>query len=209
MGFQLAEFAEKRPVAYHVTRRENLVAIREYRALYSARRLLTLAGREDLLQCQRRGDVTLQLGVHSVMVRDQDRLVRGSLVLASGLSLEDYIAYLNRWIYFWPGDRQAPAGRARGIAAATGERNVAIIRVPVVALFSENPGSPPAFASVNSGAARHHSGRPVKRDLNVHRRAGLFRDKATDVIEMVVEDEARLPSGTEVAFSLSGPWREL
>jgi len=207
MGFQLSDFAAKRPVAYHVTRQENLPLIRASRALYSAGKLLTLGGREDLLRAQRRGNITLQVGEHSAIVRDQDRLVAGSLDLAPGISLPDYIAYLNRWIFFWPGDWQAPSSRTKDIASATGE--VAVIRISVTALFSRNAGLTPAFSQVNSGAARHHTGKPAKRDLNVHRRAGIFRTKATDVVEMVFEDEAMLPDNAEVAQSISGPWSAL
>ena len=207
MGFQLTDFAAKRPVAYHVTRRENLPLIRASRALYSAGKLLILGGREDLLRSQRRGSITLQVGEHSAIVRDQDRLVPGSLDLADGISLPDYIAYLNRWIFFWPGDWQAPSSRTKDIAAAT--EDVAVIRISVVSLLSRNVGVTPAFSQVNSGAARHHSGKAAKRDLNTHRRAGIFRQKATDVVEMVLEDEALLPDNTEVAQSIAGPWSAL
>lgn len=207
MGFQLNDFAAKRPVAYHVTRRENLPSIRASRTLYSAGKLLTLGGRDDLLRAQRRGSVTLQVGEHPAIVRDQDRLVAASLDLADGISLPDYIAYLNRWIFFWPGDWQSPSSRTKDIAAATDD--VAVIRISVASLLSHNAGMTPAFSQVNSGAARHHSGKAAKRDLNVHRRAGIFRQKATDVVEMVLEEAALLPDNAEVAQSIFGPWSVL
>jgi hypothetical protein len=125
------------------------------------------------------------------------------------VTLPQYIAYLNRWVYFWPGDWQGPTGRAKGISTATGEAEVAILRAPTLALFNLNQARVPCFACVNSGAARHHSGLPAKRDLNMHRRSGIFRERVTDVVEVVFEDEAWLPADTEVALSLGGPWRDL
>jgi hypothetical protein len=65
------------------------------------------------------------------------------------------------------------------------------------------------FAAFNSGAARHHSGRPAKRDLKAHRASGLFRGSPADVVELVWEDELVLPTATQVGRTPSGPWLPL
>ena len=116
-----------------------LTAIREHRVLYSAGHLLELSGRTDLLNRHRRGDLELQCGTQSITVRDQDRLVLASQDLEPGVSLADYIAYLNQWVYFWPGDWRGPASRAKGLAEATGREEVAIIRMPLMAVVGINP----------------------------------------------------------------------
>ncbi len=208
MGFRLPEFVERRPIVYHVTHRRNLDRIRRTRTLLSAGRLLDLAGRPDLRTHHRRKQLEIQIDQEVIVIRDQDRLVLASLSLSEGVALPDYIAYLNRWVYFWPGTVQGPQSRAKGLSAATGE-DMAILRAPIESLAKEAGNAPPHFASVNTGSARHHSGKPAERHLRMHRTAGLFREGPSEVIEVVFENQATLPANTEVAYSLGGPWKAL
>jgi len=210
VAFTLRDYAQLRPFVYHVTSPSSLPFIQHTRELWSARDLLREAGHSELVTVRRRGPVPITINGYTLVVRDQARLTPGSIELPETVSLSDFVEYLNRWVYFWPGDVHTPKGRAQHLVKSVRDAPIAVVRAPLVDLTAENPCACPHFAGCNSGATRHHpiTGK-ARRDLSTHRQCASFEGGRADVVEVVFSGRVRLPGSTEISYSLLGPWTPL
>ena len=113
MPFALDDFVAKRPYLYHLTARANLPYLRAERRLHSTTALLHAAGLEPLNRTKRKEMRSIAIGEHTVILRDQAPLYEGHVALADGWIFDDLLADLNRRVYFWPDDTDAPIDYGR------------------------------------------------------------------------------------------------
>lgn len=106
------------------------------------------------------------------------------------------------------GCSSGPAGRTGrlNLAAmrrgATRETDV-IIRVPFGEIATKYE---PYFARCNSGATRMQNGKPVVRGPSAFLKGKECSYSPSEVVEVTFLGDVGLPSCTEVAHSLDGPW---
>jgi hypothetical protein len=206
MSLDLERYGALRPYLYHVTNAANLPSLRQYRRLKSAGELLRLAGRPDHQDQRRDGAVPVELEGLTVVIRDQLRIRPGQLEFAAGVDMASFVAYLNQWVFFWPGDAVRPQGGAQRLAEANYGESVVILRVPLTQMLDANQGRIPHFCDRNSGCPRRSNGKPALRHTRMHHSAGAFAGTPSQVVEVAFRGSVALPDGTEISTDREG-WR--
>ena len=207
MAIDPQHFARIRPRLYHLTAAVNVDRIFRTRRLLSATRLFADAGRDP--DGRRRECVQLRIGDDVVHVRDQAPLHAGNIDFQSGWCFEDLLADLNRRVYFWAGKDVGPSAYGvRHFQRYRSERP-AILRISTAELLHRNEPALPQFCRFNSGSPRCVNGRKSPRGRETFVPAAVAPFRASDVVELTFVEGARLPPGTEIGFTPSGPWKPL
>ena len=207
---QIDKFCKLRPFAFHTTALTNLDRIRQTRELQCARRMMELAsgGADPRVSEHRRLALSLQLGSQSVVIRDQRPLAAGAIAFEPGWDLPRLVAYLNGFVFFWPGGGNGPikSGRDHFERYTSEGEKLAVLRIPTGPLFELNRERPAQFSRCNSGSARCNNGQKAPRGATTFRAGEAFATAPGDVKEVVIEGWAALPPVTEFAAGFAGPW---
>lgn len=201
----LAAFASLRPWLYHLTARENLVAIQRSAALDSAAVLLDKAGRSDLLRTRRVARLQLQIGNTGITLRDQRPLHPANIALEDGCSFSAFVETLNRRVFFWPSSITGPSSYCKRHFARYSCEAPIVIRVPTTSLLRISQVEP-QFCRYNSGAPRHAGGRASPRGPHTFEAPEAFGKGFKAVVEVTFLSSVRLPLDSEVGNDLLGPW---
>ncbi|MFK8015712.1 MAG: hypothetical protein AB8G17_09760 [Gammaproteobacteria bacterium] len=208
MPFTIDRFLKLRPFVYHTTSARSFITIQNDGLLKSATKMLEGTKFENVLEERRSDSIEFEIDGKTVILRDNRPLLPGSLALPDGWSLADWLRELNSWVFLWPGDSERPIGRGRShYARYAAQSDVIVLRLPLVDLTSTNPDNPLYLTSCNSGAARHHNGRPATRGPRIFQTPSSACFAARDSVEVTFRDSIRIPDGATWATNLDGPWR--
>jgi hypothetical protein len=169
--------------------------------------LLELAGRSDLLRTRRDEDLELVIEGTSVLIRDQSPLSPANIEFEGGWSLGDLVESVNRRVFFWPGGRSGPINYGANHFDRYAEERPVVLRIRLRSLLTTNSGLKPQFSRYNSGAARQNQGKRIPRGPKTFIDAGRFPGTPGDVKEVAFTFGLKLPSDTEWASGLAGPWQ--
>jgi len=211
MAIDINHFIQLRPYLYHLTGQQNVSYIQKDMVLKPAGILIAEAGENALNRKVRRGKHVIRIGEREVYVRDQDPLFSGNIHFADGWTIEDFVEYLNRHVFFWPGWNNQPvkSGSHHFKRYAEEEPRPRILRVAAKDLFAANNGIEPLFCQYNSGAPRCSRGYKSPRSTRTFVTADNFALSVCRVVEVTFRSPVRLPVSVQLACSISGPWRPL
>lgn len=209
MPFTLSDFAERRPFLFHLTSERNLQRIRETSHLESAFSLIAKSGRPEILREHRLAETELRIGADTVLLRDQSPLLAANVDLAIGWSFADLIEFLNRRVFFWPGDGTGPIKPGRNHFERYRREAPVILRCLFNSVRHLNRTNAPLFCRFNSGAPRQNNGQPIPRGPDSFVAAGRFPGNPSAAVEVTFLDHVQLPPDTQVASRFDGPWSEL
>ena len=207
--FSLAEFFKRWPYAYHLTYSNNLPSIRDHRRLYSASRLMGMAGQTELLGRRRESRTPLMIEQSEVFLTDQKPLHSGNIVFEGGWELEDLIETLNTFVFFWPGTEEGPNGYGRGHFTRYRNEQPVMVRAVTEVLLTLNAAVTPLFCPFNSGSPRFSRAMPSPRGPNTFLTAIEFPRPPARVVELVFAGGIQLPGSTQYSADLSGPWNPI
>jgi hypothetical protein len=207
MGFRIEDYEALRPYVYHTCPRGNADRILNLRRMEPTAVLLELAERADLLRTRRGEDLELRIAGTPVLIRDQMPLNPANIDFEAGWELADLVEYVNRRIFFWPGGPAGPIDYGSNHFNRYAEEQPVVLRLRLRSLLAANPGRQPQFSKYNSGAARQNQGKRIPRGPKTFIDAGRFPGTPGDVREVAFASPVVLPSDTERAFGLTGPWR--
>jgi hypothetical protein len=193
MAFTLQSFAQLRPYVYHLTARENLEVIQGEGELVSAGELFRLSQRRDLLRVRRDSHVNLRVNGQPRAVRDQSPLHAGNVSLEGSWSFDDLVEHINRHVFFWPGRAEGPIDYGRRHFERYKHEDCVVLVIPTSALFTANADRVPRFCPYNSGSPRCSGGKRSPRGEGTFVPAEQFSRAASDVVECVFEERARIP----------------
>lgn len=207
MSFTLEDFARKRPYLFHLTSKDNLSCLRIHRSISPASDLFERAGEPDWTRQKRRTHVKIVVDGQSLSVRDQAPLHAGNMALTEGWSFPDFIAHLNRRVFFWPGSKN-------GLPIAYGVRHYeryaaehpVVLRISTHALFTANNGLTPEFCRYNSGSPRWTYGRASPRGTSTFAPCDQADFGAANVVEVTFPGTVKLSAQVEMGASPAGPW---
>ncbi|REJ86133.1 MAG: hypothetical protein DWQ36_22035 [Acidobacteria bacterium] len=199
----LDRFCALRTHQYHLTARSNLERILEQRLLVPAATTLTHGGHP--IDQRRRESIVVRTPVGEVHVRDQGPLHEGNMRLGDGWDLARFVAWVNRHVFFWPGNDEKPIAHGLRHFQRYEAESPVVLRVPTRALLDANPDLAPRFARHNSGAPRWSGGKASPRGARTYLPASQIDVTPGRVVEMVFEGAVRLPEGSGVEV-LRGPW---
>lgn len=194
MTFTTDEYAVARPTLWHLTHHNNLPLIRQAKRLFPAAVLAP-----DYVGTVRRGRRILR---GEPVLRDQDLLHATCVELSHGWTMDDFLRSLASRVFFWSGWPDRPVEPGRNAAKRYAGSDV-IIRVPFGEIATKHE---PYFARCNSGATRMQHGKPVVRGPSTFLKVTECSYPASEVVEVTFLGNVGLPSFTEVAHSLDGPW---
>jgi hypothetical protein len=86
---------------------------------------------------------------------------------------------------------------------------VVVLRIPLAKLVQTNLSCQVEVTFCNSGAARHHSGKPARRSTSTFVTLPCSDRRASGVVEVTFKDSVKLPEGTEFSENNSGVWSVL
>ena len=207
MGFRLEDYATLRPYVYHTCPSSNAQRILGLRRIDPTAVLLEHGGRSDLLRTRRDEDVELVIEGAFVVIRDQMPLNAANIDFEAGWGLADLVEYVNRRVFFWPGGLGGPINYGANHFSRYAEERPVVLRMRLRSLVAANPGLQPQFSRYNSGAARQNQGKRIPRGPRTFIDAGRFGGSPGDVKEIAFASVVTLPTDTERASGLSGPWR--
>ena len=194
--FQLDEFLRLRPFAYHVTHRNNVDLLRSSGRIRTAASVIRDSGALHLLSLRRQNDMVVRGADGAVVLKDQHPLIAANLELPSDWSMAEFVAYLNGFVYFWPGTDRVPVGAGQRLLAHYEAEGPGVLRCPTADLIRANPEVPPEFCPFNSGAPRYHSGKRAFRGPSLFTDAAHFPRRASDVVELAFRGDIVLPNTT-------------
>ena len=184
------KFAKTRPFLWHLTAAKNIGRIKRMKHLDCAATLLRDAGRNELICKCRKVSKTLLVNGETVIVRDQVPLCRHNEVQwTHGWTLENYVEYLNGFVFFFPGTEKGPIKRSEGFVKIYKQQQA--LCIPTKDLFMANQDTPPQFSCCNSGAILLYP----KRGPDTFVCGEKFCRK---VVEVVFHCKANLPGSLEV-----------
>lgn len=196
MGFSIEHFSALRPTLWHLTHRDNLALIRKSRILLPADQLTSIpAG-------PRR---SAQMSPGIPVLRDQELLHEKCISFEPGFSMADLICELNRRVFFWSGGPNRPIKAGRN-AIDHYRMSDCLIRLPFLDVARNQV---PYFSRCNSGAPRMQHGKPVPRGPHTFLEAVHCDFSPSKAVEVTFLQPVTLPSGTEAAQCLEGPWELL
>lgn len=193
--------------SYHVTSDANLVSIRQSRVLWPTQTLLKRAKHPYFLRRRRTRDVLLQIEGQQVLIRNQVPLDPNSLYLRATVTLAEYVACLNSFVYFWPGTTLGPREDGVRMFERTNGTVSIVIRVPTRSLIDTNRDSPTYVATCNTGVAWIDQGPRSQRGPEVFQTVGSFSEPPASIHEICFGGEVRLPTDAEYGENPEGPWR--
>jgi hypothetical protein len=151
-----------------------------------------------LIALRRERDVPVRVSDGLVVLKDQRPLIAANIALHAEWSVADFVAYLNGFVYFWPGSDRALIGAGQRLLSHYEEDDPAVLRCPTADLFGSNPHVEPEFCPFNSGAPRYHSGKRAYRGPNLFTTADHFPRRASEVVELAFRDDIELPHSTQL-----------
>jgi hypothetical protein len=196
MPFDLDKFVSLRPFAYHLTDRSNVSRLRQTGIIQPAATLLRGPGRETEIRQRRKGPLHVIVDGDTVVIRDQRPLIFANIALWEGWASEDFTAFLNEHVYFWPGDSDGPVKSGLRLQNHYVKEQPAFLRIPTRDLFDANCHQPPLFCPFISGAPRKQAGKAVPRGPDLFQPADSFPRTAGQVVELVFRGTVQLPSTT-------------
>jgi hypothetical protein len=210
MPITIAELNAMRPVAYHVCGAVNFDSIKNTHLLKSAQALLENTEYEALLTGRRSQTSRVSVGGQLIEIRDHRPLALGSLSLPAGYTANQFIAEFNSRVFLWAGTSKGPVESGRNhIGRYTEEGEVFILKVPLLKLIDENSPDEIEVTFCNSGAARHHKGKPAQRSPATFSSLKAASRRAAEDREITFRTQAKWPPDSEYSKSISGPWHKL
>lgn len=197
MAFEIDRFIRLRPFLFHVTARENADALADTLTLQPADTLLRWAGRQELSRVRRRESIAVQAGVHRIVLKDQAPLIAANAELAPGWDFADFIEFLNRHVFFWPGTARGPIAHGQRLHSRYESDGPLVLRIPTEDLFAANATELVRFAAFNTGAPRMTGGRRSPRGPDLFQIASEFPRRASEVVEVAYRSSVALPETTE------------
>ena len=194
---------------YHITAVVNLRVIRRLRILHPATMLFQQARRDDLLSCRRTQDVHIAYQDQTILVRNQAPLDPDRIDLRSAESFGDYVARLNRHVFFWPGTASCPTPDGVRMFRNAGVRSI-LIRVPTRSLMQANDRAQVYLSTCNSGTSWIvEGGKKSQRGSDVFHQAECFTGLPERVEEIAFSCSVTFPDDSECSAGLGQPWRSL
>jgi hypothetical protein len=177
--------------------------------LESTEKLMQRAGQEKLLRERRKVHVKLNVEGETILVRDQAPLHRGNIGFEEGWTFEQFVAHLNRRVFFWPGREGGPLPYGVRHFLRYAAEGPVILRIPSGLLLAANPHAAIQFSRCNSGSPRYNGGVAAVRGMSTFVSAADAVFRAAQVVELTIANAAALPEDSQVGFDPAGPWTNL
>ena len=139
------------------------------------------------------------------VLQDQKPLIVANAELQAGWTEADFVEFLNRHVFFWPGVESGPITYGARLLGHYEDDRPAVLRVRTARLIPANVDLPPLFCAFNSGAPRMQAGLRVPRGPDLFLPGPEFARPAGKAVELVFRGSVALPPETEFR-TLAGAW---
>jgi hypothetical protein len=208
MGF-LERYIDIRPYAFHVSQGANLTRLLRTRRLEPSATLIERSDRPELLRQRRKRPETIRVDGDSVVLQDQAPLVFANIKLPPEWNEGDFVEFLNRHVFFWPGRADDLINSGRRLLNHYETQAPVLLRVRTKSLLRDNPNAVPLFCPFNSGATlRKQNGQTVRRGPDLFSPEGTFPRTPGKVVELVFRGTIELPRDLEHRDA-NGSWRSI
>lgn len=194
MPFEIDRFIQLRPFVYHVTHCDNIPRLRKLKLVEPAAEILRASGNEDLIRRKRGTAVPVEIERQRVVLNDQIPLNFKNIELSGFSSDKDLIEFLNRRVFFWPGDAGGPVKLGANFVNHYRDLGRIALKVPTCELIDLN--GDPLFCHVNFGAPRMQHGKRVVRSPDFFQPCDQFPRTAGKVVEVAFRWSVHLPTQT-------------
>lgn len=217
MSFTQEHYSRYRPFLFHYAPESNRASLSSKRTMYSTENLVQdlwgynkeqIASPDDFLSTPRPNSVQLRLassGSDYITLNDQQPLQESRCIKLS-CPFGDYVALLNTFVFFWPGNEAGPKPKGR-LAERFAEKYkvYGCLRVPVRDAWNNKQN--PLFCKYNSGAPQ---GRDcVTRGPEIFQPADITPLKTQHVAEVVFKGVFSIPDSAEWRSPGKAKWEPL
>jgi hypothetical protein len=199
MGIDIEDIIRLRPYLFHLTDSRNADRILRTGTLEPASRIMTMMGREDLLEMKRATHVGVGVGSDVVFLRDQAPLYAGNMKLPADWRFETFVRKLNDRVFFWPGSASGPIAYGVRHFNRYEAEEPAILRIRLASLVEANERIQLEVCRYNSGSPRWSRGIPAPRGPSTFLRLADVSFAASQIVEVTVAGPVRLPFDMEIA----------
>lgn len=204
MAFSLEDYCKLRPFSYHLTASSNAGEILRLKQLVSAEQIFTQANSMEFISEKRKTSSSVLRDGVNITVRDQAPLHSGNMSLPTGYTFADFVKYLNKHVYFWPGDEFSPIGYGLRHFSRYQDEAPTIFRICTTELFKNNPA--PLFSKCNSGSPRWSRGKIAPRGPDTFTSGLNSNFPKGKVVELVFVDEVALGNNFQYKSLGSKTW---
>lgn len=217
MSFTIEQLQQVRPFLFHFAPESNRTSLSCDRTMYSTQNTVQklweynkeqIASVKDFLSTPRIQSIQLRLDNSTsrfVTLNDQQPL-RESQFLGLSCTFGEYVALLNSFVFFWPGDGDGPMpGGRRAAGFAKKYKDYGCLRVPVRDAWNDKQS--PLFCEYNSGAPRKCNG--IERGSEIFQSADSGLLRAGQVVEVVFKGVFSIPDSAEWRSPGKAKWEPL
>jgi hypothetical protein len=182
--------------------------IRALRYIHSAETLLSMAG-ESAYGEYRTVERMIPIKHWTVQLRNQRALNPQALDLPLGCSLNDYVAFLDKRAYFWPGTADGPTPEGMRFLIGHAMPTEVVIRVDSKSLIEANDYAMIQVATCNTGAAWMNETGKSKRNFDLSNPLSAYQGNPNAIIEVSFWHGAALPAPTEYSSEGLRGWTRM
>ena len=205
----LKNFIQKRPYLYHLTHQNNSQNIIKSGIILSTTTIVEKSDIEDetkFLRSRRDSHTTVEIKGRKYHIRDQQPIFPKALkkCVKGGWNSGDFIKHLNDRVFFW-----STLKRLERHFARYQDEDPVILKIKTASIVEANPGNPPLFCRLNSGATRPHpsyNGEAPPRGPNAFLEANNYNRNISSVAEVTFRDKCNLPRKFMTGKNPQGPW---
>ena len=203
-------FIARSPFLYHLTDQRNLDSILASQQILSTAAIIQASSIENkraFLRTRRPVHCSVNVGDSVCHIRDQRPISLKALskCLTDNWDTGDFIAHLNKRVFFWPNIKRLTIHYSR-----YKNENPVILRFDSAEILELNPNA--EFCRLNSGATRANSylgGKPPARGRETFLRANAYPLSASSVAEVTFPNLCNLPDDLSIAKTPNGRWRAI
>jgi hypothetical protein len=204
---KIRELAQAYPYCHHVTFTANFSEISRSGVLLSARTLMLESGHADLVPTLRRQNLTLKCP-RSVTIRNQ-RAIKPQNLELPGITLGDYISYLNSRTYFFPGGARPSASAIWLWRKSDSDSPSIILRIPTLSLIEANIERELLVADCSVGATWSESRTKITRRTDEFQCLSIYAGPPSRLVELSMLECTYLPDDTAFAMRPDDIWTSL
>jgi hypothetical protein len=195
------QIAAKFPFLFHYGPVTNLEQIERHKAIFSTQIIRTFAGQHNH-GTKPPGRELIKTPLGNFTLNDQQALKYGHVKDPSSLSESDFVALLDQFAFFWPGDEDGPIDMGRNFIRRYRESGDLLlqVRVKTESFMKMNHPSRIFLSQCNSGAPRSNPSTLIYRGDNTFISMMNYEGRISDIKEIALSGWAILPSASEIGI---------
>lgn len=197
---QISNIVARFPRLYHFGPVVNRGQIERFKTIFSAELIRTFAFHPAGLSAKRQTRKLVETPFGSFTLNDQQALKYAHVKHPDSLIESDFIALLDQFAFFWPGDERGPGVMGRNFVNRYTQQGDSLLQILVSteSFLTINNSARLFISTCNSGAPRSNPHKTIYRGLNTFIRIRRYTRSFAEIKEIASLGWASLPDGFQM-----------